>query len=200
MANVPLILASASAARRRLLSDAGIPFEAMAPRLDEAALKAALARAGATPANMADALAEAKAVKLSARRPEALVLGADQVLVCEGRVHDKPMDRAAARAQLRILSGRTHRLVCAAVIAAAGRPVWRHAETARLHVRPLSDAFIEAYLDQEGKKLLGCLGAYRLEGMGVQIFEKIEGDHFAILGLPLLAVIAYLRTRAMVPA
>lgn len=193
-----LVLASTSAARRAMLDAAGVPYEALAPMVDEDAVKASMA--GASPRALADALAELKAVKLSKRVPAAgvLVLGADQVLAtADGRMLDKPVDRDDAARQLRTLAGRTHRLLSAAVIAEQGRPVWRVVEEARLAVRPLSDAFIDAYLEAEWPDISGCVGGYKVEGRGAQLFSRIEGSHFAVLGLPLLPLLDYLRTRGV---
>ncbi len=194
-----LILASTSAARRAMLANAGVPHEAMAPHVDEDELKAALKAEGASPRAVADALAEAKAVKISRRIPGALVLGADQVLALpDGTMLDKPGDRAAAAAQLRSLRGVEHRLISAAVVAENGTPVWRFVDTTTLQVRAFSDDWLEIYLDAEGDELLGCVGAYRLEGLGAQLFARVRGDYFTVLGLPLLAVLDYLRTRGVI--
>lgn len=198
---VTLVLASTSAARRAMLHAAGVPHEALAPGVDEDELKLSLAAAGASPRGVADALAEAKAVKVSRRLPGALVLGADQVLALpDGTMFDKPADRAGAAAQLRGLRGREHRLISAAVIAENGRAVWRLVDTATLWVREFSDAWLEAYLDDEGAAILGCVGSYRLEARGAQLFSRIRGDHFTILGLPFLGVLDYLRTRGVIAA
>ena len=189
-----IVLASSSAARAAMLTAAGVMFEAAAPHVDEAALKNSLA--GERPERIADALAEAKALKLSVRYPGRLVLGGDQLLVtADGALLDKPGDRAAAAEQLRQLMGSAHRLVSAAVFSEDGRPVWRAHAEARLTMRPLSDAFIADYLDREGDAVLGCVGSYRIEGLGVQLFTRVAGDHFTIQGLPLLAVLDYLRVR-----
>ena len=194
-----LVLASTSAARRAMLDAAGVPHEAVAPDVDEDALKAALAAEGASPRAVAEALAEAKAVKISRRLPGVLVLGADQMLALDdGTMLDKPADRAGAAAQLRGLRGRTHRLISAAVIAENGTAVWRVADTAVLEVRAFSEAWLESYLDAEGAAILGCVGSYRLEGLGAQLFARVRGDHFTILGLPMLAVLDYLRTRGVI--
>lgn len=198
---VTLVLASTSAARRAMLHAAGVPHEALAPGVDEDELKLSLAAAGASPRAVADALAEAKAVKVSRRLPGALVLGADQVLALpDGTMFDKPADRAGAAAQLRGLRGREHRLISAAVIAENGRAVWRLVDTATLWVREFSDAWLEAYLDDEGAAILGCVGSYRLEARGAQLFSRIRGDHFTILGLPFLGVLDYLRARGVIAA
>ncbi|MFC3714432.1 Maf family protein [Sphingoaurantiacus capsulatus] len=191
-----LVLASTSAARRVMLTAAGVAHEALAPHVDEDEVKTALTAEGASPRAIADALAEAKAVKLSRKLPGALVLGADQVLALpDGTMLDKPVGREGAAAQLRSLRGIEHRLISAAVIAENGQAVWRVADTATLQVRQFSEAWLEAYLDAEGDAILGCVGSYRLEAMGAQLFSRIRGDHFTILGLPLLAVLDYLRTR-----
>ncbi|MBR0552982.1 Maf family protein [Stakelama marina] len=191
-----LVLASQSASRRAMLSAAGVPHEAMVSGVDEDAAKATLAGEGLGPRDFADALAELKALRVSGRRPDALVLGCDSVVALEdGTLLDKPADRDQARAHLTMLSGTRHDLISAAVIAEGGRPVWRHVERARMHVRPLSDPFIDAYLDAEWPAISGCVGCYRLEAMGAQIFSRIDGDHFTILGMPLLPILDYLRTR-----
>lgn len=194
-----LVLASRSAARRAMLDAAGVAHDAMAAGVDEEAAKAALRADGLGARDLADALAELKAIRVSARAPTALVLGADQTLVLDddGTMLDKAEDRTAAAAQLRRLAGRTHSLYSAAVIAEGGRPVWRQVDRARLTVRPLSDAFIDAYLDAEYAEAAGCVGVYRIEGPGAQLFSRIEGSHFTILGLPLLAVLDYLRIRGI---
>ena len=194
-----LVLASTSAARRAMLDAAGVRHEAVAPNVDEDALKAALVAEDASPRAVAEALAEAKAVKISQRMPGALVLGADQVLALDdGTMLDKPADRRAAAVQLRTLRGREHRLIAAAVIAVNGAAVWRFADIATLEVRAFSEAWLESYLDAESEAILGCVGSYRLEGRGVQLFSRVRGDHFTILGLPLLAVLDYLRTRGAI--
>lgn len=194
-----LVLASQSAGRRALLAAAGVPHEAQAAGVDEEAAKESLLAGGIGARDLADALAELKALKLSARRPGDLVLGCDQTLVIDdGGRFDKARDLAELAGQLRQLSGRTHRLHSAMVIAEGGRAVWRHLETVRLTMRPLSDAFIADYLATEGEALLGCVGGYRIEGRGAQLFARIEGSHFAIIGLPLLPLLDYLRTRGVI--
>jgi septum formation protein len=193
---VRLILASQSASRTTMLEAAGVPFAAEPAYADEAALKAAMA--GARPRDLADALAELKALKVSARHPGALVLGSDSLAVLDdGTILDKPTSREEARDHLERMAGRRHDLVSAAVIAESGRPVWRHVEAARMFVRPLSPAFIETYLDAEWPALSGCVGCYRVEGPGVQLFSRVEGSHFTVLGMPLLPVLSYLRERGV---
>ena len=189
-----LILASRSAARRAMLTAAGVPHEAVAAGVDEAAVKAALVGEGADARRLADALAELKAVKISRRYPVDWVLGCDQTLARDdGRLFDQPADRADAADQLRALRGRRHRLTSAAVLAQGGVPVWRHIGVATLTMRDFSDAFLEQYLDAEWPAMAGCVGCYRMEGLGIQLFSRIEGDHFTVLGLPLLAVLGQLR-------
>lgn len=192
------MLASTSGARRAMLSAAGVAHDAMVPGVDEEAAKTSLS--GLAPRDLADALAELKAIRVSMRMPGALVLGADQVLVREdGQLFDKPADYEAAVVQLRALSGQPHRLISAAVIAEDGRPVWRHVAMAKLTMRALSDDFIEHYLNAEFAHIAGCVGCYRIEGAGAQLFSDVEGDPFTIQGLPLLPLLAYLRIRELLP-
>lgn len=191
-----IILASQSSARRAMLTAAGVAFDAVSAAVDEDSAKAALLSEGLAARDMADALAEMKAIKVSSGDGQALVLGCDSVVALEdGAMLDKPRDRAEAATQLRRLSGKRHELVSAAVIAEGGRPVWRVVDRAKMHVRPLSDAFIEQYLDLEWPDIAGCVGCYRIEGLGAQLFSRIEGSHFTVLGLPLLPVLDYLRVR-----
>ena len=182
-----------------MLEAAGVPFAAQPALVDEDAAKAALA--GSPPRDLADALAELKALKVSQRDPQALVLGSDSLCVLEdGTILSKPRSREEAGAHLAMMSGKRHDLVSAAVIAEGGRPVWRHVEKARMHVRPLSPGFIEAYLDAEWPAIAGCVGCYRIEGPGVQLFSRVEGSQFTVLGMPLLNVLAYLRERGVLSA
>jgi septum formation protein len=193
-----LILASGSASRRAMLDAAGVPFEAMSPNVDEEAAKASLRAAGRPTRDLADALAELKAVKVSSRNSAALVLGSDSIVeLQDGRLLDKPANREQAAEHLRLLSGRRHYLYSAAVIAEAGRPVWRCVDRATMHVRPLTDTFIDTYLDREWEEVRWCVGVYRVEGPGVQLFSRIEGSQFTVMGLPLLPVLDYLRTRGI---
>lgn len=192
-----LLLASRSETRRQMLAAAGVAFEPAAAAIDEAQAKAGLDAAGFEPRDLAEMLAEMKAKSVpSAGR--ALVLGADQVLERhDGSMMSKPESRADAAEQLRLLSGHSHYLHSAAVLTEAGERAWGRTETAVLRMRPLSDAFIADYLDREYEAVRRNVGGYRIEGLGVQLFESVEGSHFAILGLPLLPLLAYLRERRM---
>ena len=190
-----ITLASQSTARAAMLHAAGVDFTVVPAHVDEDSVIAALVAVGATAARVADALAELKALRVLSR-VAGLVLGADSVVVThDGRFLVKPETRVSAEAQLRDLAGTTHRLVSAAVIAVDGVAVWRTADEARLTMRPLSDAFIAAYLDAADDGLFGCVGTYRIEERGSQLFTRIDGDQFTIRGLPLLAVLEYLRVR-----
>jgi septum formation protein len=196
-----IILASQSASRQAMLAAAGVPFIAQAARIDEDAVKRSLIGENADGRRVADALAELKAIKVSRSHPEKLVLGCDSTVTAEdGIMIDKAETLMEARAQLKSLAGTTHRLTSAAVVALAGEPVWRHVDTAKLTMRPFSDAFLESYLEQEWPAIGGCVGGYRLEGLGAQLFSHIDGDHFTILGLPLLPLLDWLRVRGVMPA
>ncbi|HJU15114.1 MAG TPA: nucleoside triphosphate pyrophosphatase [Stellaceae bacterium] len=194
-----LVLASASPARAHILAAAGLDFRVEAAALDEEALKRAFKADGAPVSECAAALAEAKARRISQRHPAALVLGADQILVCGDSWFDKPADGAEARAQLQALRGRTHELVTAACVVAAGEPIWRGLSRPLLRMRDFSDDFLDAYLAAEGTAILGSVGAYRLEGRGIQLFTQVDGDYFAVLGLPLFPLLAFLRNRGALP-
>jgi septum formation protein len=196
-----LVLASQSASRRAMLSAAGVPHEAVAAQVDEASAKESLIASQVAPRDLADALAELKALKalkVSGLAPQALVLGCDSVVALDdGSLLDKPVSREDAAEQLRRMSGRHHDLYSAAVIAEGRRPVWRHVDRARMQVRTLSEAFIQEYLDAEWPAIGGCVGCYRIEGRGAQLFARTEGSHFTILGLPLLPLLDYLRVRGV---
>ncbi|HEY1363212.1 MAG TPA: Maf family protein [Xanthobacteraceae bacterium] len=191
LAEQPLMLASRSEIRLALLRNAGLPVEARAPDIDERSIER---RAGKTgPGEVAALLAREKARTIAGRHPARLVLGADQTLTLEDRRFSKPIDRAAAREQLGVLRGRTHELHTALALARDGKTVWEHREAARLTMREFSDAFLEAYLDRAGPAVTRSVGGYQLEGLGIQLLEHVDGDHFVILGLPLLALMSYLR-------
>lgn len=195
-----LVLASQSASRRAMLDAAGVAHEALPALVDEASAKESLLAVGTSPRDLADALAELKALKVSRMAPQALVLGGDSLVALDdGSLLDKPESREQARDHLQRMSGKTHDIYSAAVIAEGGRPVWRHVDRARLHVRPLSEAFIESYLDLEWPAIAGCVGCFRIEGPGVQLFSRTDGSHFTILGMPLLPILDYLRTRGVMP-
>ena len=196
-----IVLASQSTSRRALLSAAGVPFEALSPGVDEEAAKEALRADGLDARALADALAELKALRVSRRVPGGLVLGCDQTLsLDDGSMIDKAVDREDAARILRLLSGRVHHLHSAAVMVLNGEPIWRHIERVRMAVRPLSDAFIDAYLDQDWDQCQWCVGCYRIEGPGAQLFAKVEGSQFAIQGLPLLPLLDFLRIRGVLPS
>ncbi len=196
-----LILASTSTTRQNMLRNAGVVFKSRTPDVDEAALKLQIVKAGVDGRGLAEALAEAKANQLSIQNPSALVIGADQILAVEdAMLLDKPNSPDVARAQLKILSGKGHRLFSAVVIAAAGVPVWRHVGTAQLLVRPLSDAFIHDYVAKHWDDIRHSVGCYQIEGPGAQLFARVDGDHFDILGLPLLPLLGFLRERDIMPS
>ena len=188
-----VVLASGSAARAALLHAAGVDFEVVRPGVDEDAAKLALLADGAAPRQIADALAELKAVRVSQAHPGALVIGADQTLELDGRLLSKPVDRAAARDQLLSLKGCDHRLHSAVVVARGGAPVWRELATARMQVRAFSDAFLEDYLEREDAAVLESVGGYRIEGLGAQLFARVEGDTPTVMGLPLIGLLDLLR-------
>ncbi len=186
-----LVLASKSAARRAMLEGAGVPFSVQVAEVDEDAVKAAHDPVDA--AGLAEELARVKALAVSRRDPEAWVLGADQTLAFAGGLVSKAGSLAEARARLSDMRGRTHQLHSGAALARNGQVVWSGVDTATMRVRAFSDAFLDAYLAAEGDGLLACVGAYRLEGMGAQLFEAVEGDYFTVLGMPLWPVLAELR-------
>ncbi|MBP2306189.1 septum formation protein Maf [Azospirillum melinis] len=192
-----LVLASGSRTRAAMLEQAGLPAILDRPLVDEDEVKAT-GRAEGVPADaVAEALAELKAQRITRRHPGALVVGADQMLDCEGRWFDKPADRAAARAQLLDLRGKTHQLVSCAVVVRDGERMWHKTDSARLTMRNFSEAFLDDYLDRVGDDVLHSVGAYQLEGLGAQLFHRVEGDFFTILGLPLLPLLGFLRVHGV---
>lgn len=193
-----IILASGSASRRALLRGAGVNAETVPPLVDEDAAKLAMRDEGLSVRDQAMQLAELKAQKVSASHP-GLVIGGDQMLALGDEAFDKPRDLDGARTHLRRLSGRAHTLETAIAIAEDGQLVWRHLARPKMTMRHLSDTFIEAYVETCGDALLTTVGAYQLEGPGAQLFSRIEGDYFSILGLPLLPLLDYLRTRGVLP-
>lgn len=196
-----LILASQSSSRRAMLEAAGVPFRAENAGVDEEAAKLAFRAEGYDGRGLADALAELKAVKLSRRYPEALVLGCDStVQASDGALLDKAESREEARDQLAALAGTTHRLTSAAVVALGGAPIWRYVDVAKMTMRPFSDAFLDSYLEAEWPAIGGCVGGYRIEGLGAQLFARIEGSQFTIMGLPLLPLLDWLRIRGVIQA
>ncbi len=194
----PLFLASPSAIRLTLLQNAGVAVQAHPARVDEHALRAALQAESASPRDIADALAEAKALKLAQRHPQALVLGCDQILALGPQLFSKPQTRDEARQQLRDLSGQTHQLLSAAVLYHEGQPIWRHVGVARLTMRAFSDSYLDEYLDRTWPTIQNSVGGYHLEAEGIRLFSAIEGDYFTILGIPLLPLLSYLSLRGFI--
>lgn len=193
-----VILASGSRFRAAMLEAAGVPAAIDPPAVDEAAVKTAMRAEGAGASTTAEALAALKAQQVSARNSGALVVGADQMLACGDVWFDKPADLAAARETLRALRGRTHELIAAVCVVRDGLILWHHVETARMTVRPFSDRFLEAYLEKMGPMACQSVGAYQIEGLGAQLFSRIEGDHFTIVGLPLLPLLDFLRGHGVI--
>lgn len=199
-----LILASGSRARREMLKSSGVSFTVEAANVDEDAVRAALAGADRSneldPADVAEVLARSKAEAVSQSRPNACVIGGDQVLALDDEILTKPADEAAARRQLQKLKGRVHALHSAVALAIDGEVVWSHVETAQMHVRNFSDAFLDDYMRRAGRLVLGSVGAYHMEGLGIQLFDRIDGDYFTVLGMPLMPLLAELRARHVIMA
>lgn len=191
----PIILASGSETRSRMLRNAGLSFQVIPGRIDEEAVRLSHQAEGGPARDLADLLAEMKALKVSDRHHEALVIGADQVLECEGRIFAKAENRAEATEHLAFLSGREHRLLTAAVVCQAGRPLWRHVGVARMAMHPLGPAFIADYLDRNWDSVRHSVGCYHVEAEGVRLFSRIDGDFFHILGLPLIELLTWLHNR-----
>ncbi|MBI5938841.1 MAG: Maf family protein [Caulobacterales bacterium] len=190
---IRIILASGSKARASVLAGAGVTFDVAVAGVDEGAVKAGLLAEGAGPRAVAEALAELKAVRVSRKHPGALVIGADQTLDLAGQLFDKAQTMTEARDRLRHLRGKTHKLHSAVVVALDGQAIWREVPAAKLTMRPFTDAFLDDFLARGGEDLLGSVGCYRLEDDGVQLFSRIDGDYFTILGLPLMGLLDLLR-------
>lgn len=188
-----IILASGSAIRRKLMIDAGLDFEVITKPVDEAVIKDSMLSESVRLRDIADALAEAKSLRVS-RIEDGLVIGADQIMVMDNQLFDKPKTIDEARERLKLMRGKTHYLMGAVVISENGKPVWRHMAKTKLTMRAFSDTFLEDYLEKEGELVTKSVGAYRFEGLGAQLFSHVEGDFFSILGLSLLPVMDYLRT------
>lgn len=195
-----VVLASQSVSRAQLLKNAGVDFETRPARVDEATVKEAMHADQSEPGDAAQALADLKAIRVSTNEPDALVIGGDQILECDGVWFDKPEDMTAARDQLLSLSGRSHQLWTAAAVAKDGTVIWRDLVRTRMTMRRLSGEFVDDYLAAEGERVLSSVGAYQVEGRGIQLFSAIGDDFFAILGLPLLSLLDFLRVHKAVPA
>ncbi len=196
----PLILASGSEIRQQLLRNAGVEFTVQPARIDEETIKQSLLAEDATPHDIADALAEFKARRISEKNSDALVLGCDQVLEFKGEMLSKPTNPDDAREQLRRLRGARHKLLSAAVLYEEGKPVWRHVGQVRLTMRPFSDSYLESYVERNWDSIRHAVGCYKLEEEGVRLFAQIDGDYFNVLGLPLLQFLNYLTLRGDLPA
>ena len=198
MLNKPrIILASGSAIRRQILDGAGLDYEVIVKPVDECAIKASMLEQNSRLRDIADALAEAKSMRVS-RIETGFVIGADQIMVMDGQLYDKPVSIEAARERLIAMRGKTHELIGAVVICENGKAVWRHMSKTNLTMRDFSDEFLEIYIEKEGELLMKSVGAYRFEGLGAQLFSKVDGDFFSILGLSLLPVLDYLRQRGAI--
>ncbi len=195
-----IVLASTSATRIAMLEAAGIRFSTLPARVDEEMIRQALEGEGVKPRDIADTLAEAKALKISGKVPGALVIGSDQILDFDGQIYAKPRDIDEVRAQLIALRGKTHRLISAAVVCRGGEPLWRHVSEARLTMRDFSEPWLEDYIARNWEKIRHSVGGYRLEEEGVRLFSSIQGDHFTILGMPLLPLLSWLSLRGDIPA
>ena len=196
----PIILASSSEIRATLLRNAGVPFTTEKPRVDEEMIRASLEAEEASPRDIADFLAEAKARKVSLKANGALVIGCDQVLDLDGSVMSKPADPSECLAQLTALRGKTHRLLSAAVIYKDGEPLWRHVGVVRLTMREFSDDYLRDYVDRNWESVRWSVGGYKLEEEGVRLMSRIEGDYFNVLGLPMIELLNYLTVRGALPA
>ena len=195
-----IILASGSATRAQLLTNAAVPFEVVIPRIDEAAIRDSMRAESAPPRDIADTLAAAKAARIAAKHPEALVIGTDQVLAHDDALLSKPQSPQEALQQLRQLRGKTHHLYSAVVIHADGAPIWRHIGHVRMQMHDLSDAWLESYVTRNWESIRHAVGGYKVEEEGIRLFSRIEGDYFSVLGLPLIELLSYLARRGALPS
>lgn len=193
-----LVLASASLVRARALKNAGVVFEIDPSDVDENLIKQAMNARQASPKNVASELAACKALAVSRRRPDDWIIGADQVLVFDNTIFDKPPSVREAASDLRRLRGHSHDLISAVCVAHGRQPEWHYAEAVKLHMRNFSDRFLESYLSETGETIVNSVGAYCLEGLGAQLFSRIEGDYFAALGLPLMPLLSFLRSQSVI--
>ncbi|PLS22777.1 septum formation protein Maf [Amylibacter cionae] len=193
-----IVLASGSQIRASMLRDAGVDFTVDVPRVDEESILLSLQAEGAKPGDIADTLAEYKSRRIADRHPDSLVIAADQVLTCNGRVYSKPKSVEEARDHLLSLRGQGHQLLSAVVVYEEAKPVWRHIGRAQLTMRAFSDSFLDDYLHKAGESVLSSVGCYQLENVGVTLFSRVQGDYFTILGLPLLEVLDFLRSRGAI--
>jgi len=196
--SVALILASGSDMRSQLMRNAGLSYSVIIPRIDEQNIKDALVAEGAHPRDIADALAEIKARKVSSNYNDAMTIGCDQILSIDGSILSKPASTDAARDQLRALRAKRHMLLSAAVVYHQGKPIWRHVGQVRLRMRNVSDAYIDDYVDRNWDDIKSAVGSYKLEAEGVRLFDSIEGDYFHVLGMPLLELLAFLTLRGVI--
>lgn len=194
-----LVLASGSEIRAQLLRNAGLEISVVPARIDEDAIRASLCAEGASPRDVADALAEFKAQRVAAKHADALVIGCDQVLAFGPEIFSKPESPAQALDQLKALRGKPHQLLSAAVIYGEGKPLWRHVGVVRLHMRDASDTYLANYVDRNWDSIRHAVGAYKLEEEGVRLFARIDGDYFNVLGLPLVELLSYLTLRGTLP-
>lgn len=195
--SVQIILASGSEIRATLLRNAGVTFDVQQPRVDEGAIKTSLTAENAKPRDIADALAEHKARKISERNPSAMVVGCDQILTLEGALISKPATPQEAVDQIKAMRAKAHHLISAAVICENGQPVWRHTGVVKMQMRDVSDSYVSGYVARNWASIRNAVGAYKLEEEGARLFERIDGDYFHVLGLPLLEVLGYLDTRGV---
>lgn len=196
--SVPIILASGSSIRASLLAKVGLQFDVVVPRIDESAIKASLLAEQASPRDLADALAEMKARRISEKKPGAMVIGCDQVLELDGRLLSKPETPDQALEQLREMQGNRHRLLSAAVIVENGQPIWRHVGHVDLRMRMLSDRFLNGYVARNFDGIRDAVGGYKLEQEGAMLFSEIKGDYFTVLGMPLIEVLNFLVTKGVI--